>query len=388
MPTAPLELLFVGSGVSCAIPVIGHVGTNSKCCCEDAAQSLSSRNRRNNVSLLFTLHTAPPGADEAEQEHGAVRVLIDAGKTFRNAYLRVLAPRRIRYVDALLVTHGHADAMNCVEDLCDVHTATMAWARTTGTPIPPCVELTPMFLTPATLKEVELVVSSSTLAPAQHLLSSPLLRDAKLEAPGKIADRARLQPILLPEDRPLRIPVEGLPHDFPVYSLPVEHGANYLSLGFVFGRGTSFKSQGGGKHPEGEEAGHSCVVYISDLTVIPDFSYAFLDDLVRIDVLVIDLLAEKGATSPAHTCWDDLWAIFHRLHPRRTYCIGMFCCIEHNEGNELWRADLERERAAVRAGLEANQWPDPSDTAWMEHFLETVESIELAYDGMELGLPS
>lgn len=407
-----LRLLFVGTGVSCAIPVIGHVGSNSQCCCEDAAANIHSPNRRNNVSLLFSLPAPLTSVQESEEKMRApaasspsdnedtehldteVRVLIDCGKTFRNAYLRVMAPRRIRYVDALLVTHGHADAMNCVEDLCDVHTATMAWASQAGKTLKPCVSLTPMYLTIPTLREVELVVSENTLTQvhADWMSSSSAATDHTdttgcPQSSGGNPQRARLAPHLLPEDRVVPIPLDCLPADFPLYSLPVEHGKNYISLGFVFGRGTCFKSKGG--YPSADHAAHSCIVYISDLTVIPDFTYAFLKDLMKIDVLVIDLLAEHGSSSPAHTCWDDLWPIFKRLHPKKVYCVGMFCSIEHHDGNRLWIEELKNERQAAEDGLATGKWSnDPDELAWQRHFLDTMESIEFAYDGLELLVPS
>lgn len=108
-----MQLTFVGTGVSCAVPVIGHFTTS--CACDEAIRCHDSPNRRNNVSLMITLthktatHNDCKNSDDDNQN--SVRILIDAGKTFRDAYFRVLAPLHVRYVNALLITHGHADAM-------------------------------------------------------------------------------------------------------------------------------------------------------------------------------------------------------------------------------------------------------------------------------------
>lgn len=483
MEADTLELLFVGTGVSCAIPVIGHLGSSTGCCCEEAVRDTHSRNRRNNVSLLFSLfhgNSVPPTPSSAWEGNRAVekkeesnasvvspqrnavpgwRILIDCGKTFRNAYFRVLATRGIRYVDALLLTHGHADAINGIEELCDVHNAALEeWKRDFGhhtkrkesgkmeilpagnrkrslsIPLKPCVGRIPMYLSIATLKEVrsglsERFIYQGRAENADEVVTPFCSCSSPLGIPSAICSNAQLCPYLLRDDcvSSMTSPqsyirdsgkygdgTKGLPIDFPLYAVPVEHGKNYMSFGFVFGRGTRFK-EGDLPFPvashyaplevEDEKKGHalwdgntapgpcgctsSCVVYLSDISEIPPFAYAFLKSLVQIDILVIDLLAEHGSSSPAHTCWDDLWPIFHSLHPKKVYCVGMFCSIDHHQANELWKEELEREREVIRKGICSGDWEsDPEERAWKEHFLNTVKSIELAYDGLALRIPA
>lgn len=370
----PLKLVVVGSGVSCGVPVVGHVGCSASCVCDEAAANPHSRNRRNNVSLMLSLDV-PDSTEAGQSEKEEVRILIDTGKTFRDAYIRVLGPRCIRYLDALLITHGHADAMNCVEELCDIHTATLEWAKRESHSMKPCVGLLPLYLNDKALEEVRLVVKKESLKePTRDLTHVP----QELVPSG----RAAMKPYLLPSDVPVRIPLSCLPACFPLYSLPVEHGKGYISLGFVFGEGTSFKSQGGVRDDD-----HSCVVYISDVTEIPDASDRLLRDLTQIDVFFIDLLAEHGSSSPAHTCWDDVWPLIHRYHPRRTYCVGMFCTIEYESSNKMWAAELDEARRLASEAVTNGKGTD-EERAWHQHFLDGVESIELAYDNMELSLPS
>lgn len=489
MTTETLELIFVGTGVSCAIPVIGHVGSFSHCCCEEAASDVRSVNRRNNVSLLFSLCHGfssqtgneeekkrvtveeDEGSHEMEKEEVLWRILIDCGKTFRNSYFRVLATRGIRYVDALFITHGHADAMNGIEGLCEVHTAALeGWKREeslaksqvggTGrgkeedgnerlhsahtdsfltTPLKSSVWRIPLYLSTKTLQEVKSVVSDA----AMILDSSDDANDTSDGAssfgpfsPLSSLHGAQLCPYLLRDDCVSSMThsssylreggkygdgSKALPRDFPCYALPVEHGRSYMSFGYVFGRGTRFKTclslMNGEKGADisstkrveqvqelpcacdshvtsataetnVNDAHGSCVVYLSDISEIPPFAYEFLKNLVQIDILVIDLLAEHQSSSPAHTCWDDLWPIFHALHAKKVYCVGMFCSLEHHQANAMWKEELEKQREDIQKGLLLGEWDsDLAEKAWKQHFLDTVESIELAYDGMTLRIP-
>lgn len=394
-----MKLLFVGSGPSCGTPVIGHVGSGKNCVCEEACKHHESPNRRNNVSMLISLYssgksTCPPLSDKAnaaacasdggeaprdgaqQSESKAVRLLIDCGKTFRAAYFRVMAPRGIRHVDALLITHGHADAMSSVDDFREVH---RPWCdepsriQCRAAPIPLCI-------TRDALKEVKKVVPPDAILP-------PGTAHGQVPPSGEHEKGClvQLQPILLPDDRVEPLSLTCLPVGYPFFSFPVEHGKGYYSLGFVWGRGTVLKSSGASRAPDGEAG--SCVVYISDVSEITPNTMAFLQDLFVIDVLVIDLLAEKGTSSPAHTCWDDLWPIFRLLHPRKTYGVGMFCSLEHHHGNRMWREDLEVEKTRIRDQLALSEKMADKERHWLQHFLDTVESIELAYDGLELDLP-
>jgi phosphoribosyl 1,2-cyclic phosphodiesterase len=70
-----------------------------------------NRNVRNNICGLLSV----PHAD------GRVRhVLLDCGKTFRAAALGALAALGVERLDAVVLTHSHADAMGGLDDLRDV----------------------------------------------------------------------------------------------------------------------------------------------------------------------------------------------------------------------------------------------------------------------------
>ncbi|KAG5501708.1 hypothetical protein JIQ42_05559 [Leishmania sp. Namibia] len=329
-----MRLTFAGTGASCATPVIGRLNTN--CACRDAIANPSGPNRRNNVSLLISL-PFEEGESGVQWHH----VLLDCGKTFRDAYMRVLAPMRVEYVDALLITHGHADAMHCVEELCRMQAEAAATLTPAGAPR--TLRRVPTFLTAPTLDQIamvspELVKKSfrvGAASPTRAEYHRALAATADTAAASSSSSAGAVSTVMgvfyLDEKKPQRMHVPFGPlrptaaaasvdmsdaaSDLPFYSFPVEHGKGYTSMAWVFGRGTAFKSQQaqqqGQQHQQSEG---SCVVYISDVSDIPATSMAFLQDLVKIDVLVVDLLAEHGAPSASHYCADEAIPLVMATH--------------------------------------------------------------------------
>ena len=124
MATMPAVSTFtiLGSGASSGVPFLGCVledpGSGLPgCCavCRDAHEHpLSSPNRRGNVSCALRFQRPDGG--------GEFNVVVDCGKTFRDTVARVwprLAPP-LRRVDALLLSHPHADAfmgMDCLREV-------------------------------------------------------------------------------------------------------------------------------------------------------------------------------------------------------------------------------------------------------------------------------
>ncbi len=94
-----LELLFLGSGTSAGVPMIG-------CDC-DVCHSTDPRDRRSRASVLIS-HDEPLPA-------GAIRrhILIDTTPELRLQ----LTDHDIRRVDAVLYTHAHADHIFGLDDL-------------------------------------------------------------------------------------------------------------------------------------------------------------------------------------------------------------------------------------------------------------------------------
>ena len=113
-----LELLLLGTGVSTGVPQIACVLPSCTCdcaVCKEALGDARSPNRRCNVSALVRV--------------GGRTVLIDCGKTIREAALRHFPTLGVGGVDAIVLTHGHAHAMYGLVDMRDIqrhHTGSTA----------------------------------------------------------------------------------------------------------------------------------------------------------------------------------------------------------------------------------------------------------------------
>ncbi|KAG5501707.1 hypothetical protein JIQ42_05558 [Leishmania sp. Namibia] len=448
-PPGYMSLTVVGSGVSTGVPVIGHLGRG--CACEDAVADPSGPNSRNNISLLITLprrdlpdltetRAESPAADRKETENDSengrgsaagvvsakasgpshsrfaagsagnyigakpvAHILIDCGKTFRDAYFKVMIRYNIRMVDTLLLTHGHADAVAGLDDLRDLQRMHMV---PTGDWV--VDSFVPTYLSPTTLrtleKSVDYIVRNSlksgramptSTEHAAQLAKCLEQREAQAVVNGTtqkeggwrnigIRRSTALDLFCMDEERPLRmhLPITATAatadstgacdaaSDLPFYSFPVEHGKGYTSMAWVFGRGTAFKSQQaqqqGQQHQQSEG---SCVVYISDVSDIPATSMAFLQDLVKIDVLFVDCLSPAGRVSPVHYCEDGMMALVVTLKPRHVFGVGMHCALEHFR----WMAELQKalDNHVAAGRLRAGE----------------VQCVALSYDGMQMVLP-
>ncbi|RDB29497.1 hypothetical protein Hypma_015168 [Hypsizygus marmoreus] len=108
----PVELIFLGTGTSSSLPHIECLTAlpGDKPCktCLSTLTPEGKKNIRRNTSAAFRL-TAGDGRK--------VTVVIDAGKNFQAAALEWFPKYGLRRIDALLITHPHADAMNGLDDL-------------------------------------------------------------------------------------------------------------------------------------------------------------------------------------------------------------------------------------------------------------------------------
>uniref|UniRef100_M0ZR88 Metallo-beta-lactamase family protein n=1 Tax=Solanum tuberosum TaxID=4113 RepID=M0ZR88_SOLTU len=96
------ELMFLGTGTSEGIPRVSCLTNPLKTCpvCSKAAEP-GSRNRRLNTSILIR-HSRPSGNRN---------FLIDVGKFFYHSAMQWFPAYGIRTIDAVIITHSHADAI-------------------------------------------------------------------------------------------------------------------------------------------------------------------------------------------------------------------------------------------------------------------------------------
>lgn len=100
-----LSLLFLGTGTSAGIPMIG-------CDCA-VCRSDDPRDRRDRPSVLVRYPRPIKGAGESEPEAPPVQVLVDTSPELRQQMVR----NGIHYLDAVFYTHNHADHVFGIDDL-------------------------------------------------------------------------------------------------------------------------------------------------------------------------------------------------------------------------------------------------------------------------------
>lgn len=104
------KVVFLGTGTSSQVPAIHCVtGSGSGCLtCEDAMRP-GSRNRRGCTSAVAV------GSDPRSGQRSCI--LIDCGKTFYQSALAWFPRFGLEKIDAVLLTHAHADAILGLDDL-------------------------------------------------------------------------------------------------------------------------------------------------------------------------------------------------------------------------------------------------------------------------------
>ncbi|KAI9478996.1 metallo-beta-lactamase family protein [Coemansia mojavensis] len=110
MSASVSSIIFMGTGTSGSIPNIPCITSNNPKCkvCKLSLTPEGSKNRRRNTSLLVCVDH-PDGRQR--------NILIDCGKTFFDSAVEVFVKNNIETIDAVLLTHGHADALLGLDDL-------------------------------------------------------------------------------------------------------------------------------------------------------------------------------------------------------------------------------------------------------------------------------
>ncbi|THU88452.1 hypothetical protein K435DRAFT_761824 [Dendrothele bispora CBS 962.96] len=108
-----MEFIFLGTGTSSCLPNV-HCLTKppedgSPCrTCLSTLTPEGKKNIRRNTSGVIRMDA---------KDGRKVTIVIDAGKTFQAAAVEWFPKYGLRRIDALLITHAHADAMNGLDDL-------------------------------------------------------------------------------------------------------------------------------------------------------------------------------------------------------------------------------------------------------------------------------
>ncbi|KAI8899410.1 beta-lactamase-like protein [Globomyces pollinis-pini] len=278
----PSEIIFFGTGTSGCVPNIFCLTEDNPSCkvClstlaplpqEPGLAPIFSKNRRRNTSAMVRyLHS-----------DGQTRnILIDAGKTFWASALTWCTNYKLRKLDAVILTHGHADAVMGLDDL-------RQW-------------------TSANVQDkVDVYCDASTLAVVSSAF--PYMVDTK-KATGS-GEVAAVQFHLIERDENGDMIPFWL-DELKVVPFEVEHGKAldkpYYALGYRFGD----------------------LTYISDTNSIPDRALDIIDGS---SVLVIDALRLKEHSS--HLSFEQAYNLCLKVlkAPARAFFTGFTHDLDHEE---------------------------------------------------------
>ncbi|XP_052179565.1 putative hydrolase C777.06c [Diospyros lotus] len=291
-------LIFLGTGCSSAVPNAICLVQPTDPPCSVCSQSLSVPPERNpnyrcNTSLLI---------DYCKTNGEHHYILIDVGKTFREQVLRWFTFHKIPRVDAIVLTHEHADAVLGLDDMRAVQ------------PFSPTNDIapTPIFLSQEAMDSVS--------------VKFPYLLKKKLKDGQEVRRVSQLEWKIIENDCKKPFVASGLK----LVPLPVMHGEDYVCLGFLFGE--KYK-----------------VAYISDVSrFIPTTEhYISKSSGQQLDLLILDTLYKKGSHN-VHFCLPQTLDALKKLCPKRALLIGMTHEFDHHKDNEFLREWSAREGIDVQ----------------------------------------
>ncbi|XP_038707048.1 putative hydrolase C777.06c isoform X2 [Tripterygium wilfordii] len=282
-PVGESEIIFMGTGTSEGIPRVSCLTNTLKTCpvCSKAVEQ-GNKNRRLNTSILLR-HPSP---------QGECNILIDAGKFFYHSALRWFPS--FGTIDAVIITHSHADAIGGLDDLRD-------WTNNVQPSIPIYVAR----------RDFEVMKKT-------HYY----LVDTSVITPGAAVSELQFNVI---NEEPFVV------HNLKFTPLPVWHGRGYRSLGFRFGN----------------------VCYISDVSEIPEETYPLLRDC---DILILDALRPDRSSS-THFGLPRALEEVRKIQPRRTLFTGMMHLMDHEKVNEDLAKLMETERLDVQLSYDGLHVP-------------------------------
>ncbi|CAI8583433.1 unnamed protein product [Vicia faba] len=282
------QVIFIGTGTSEGIPRVSCLTNPANKCpvCLKAAKP-GDKNRRLNTSILI----------RHPNTTGTHNILIDAGKFFYHSALQWFPGFGIRTLDAVIITHSHADAIGGLDDLRD-------WTNNVQPSIPIYVAK----------RDFEVMKKT-------HYY----LVDTSVIIPGAAVSALQFKSI---SEEPFFV------HGLKFTPLPVWHGQGYRSLGFRFGN----------------------ICYISDVSDIPEETYPLLKGC---ELLIMDAL-RPDRSSATHFGLPRALEEVRKIQPKRTLFTGMMHLMDHEEVNGYLTKLLESEGLDAQLSYDGLCIPAPA----------------------------
>ncbi|KAK1556565.1 hypothetical protein Q3G72_007715 [Acer saccharum] len=291
-------LIFLGTGCSSAVPNALCLIQPSDPPCHVCFQSMSlppdrNPNYRCNTSLLI---------DYCHSDGKHYYILIDVGKNFREQVLRWFTYHKIPQVDSIILTHEHADAVLGLDDI----RAVQPYSPTND------IDPTPVYLSQYAMDSIA--------------VKFPYLVRKKLIEGQEVRRVAQIEWNIIEEQVDKPFVASGLKF----IPLPVMHGEDYISLGFLFGENCR-------------------VAYISDVSRFPSSTEYVISKTGagQLDLLILDTLYQKGSHN-VHFCLPQTLDALKRICPRKALLIGMTHNFDHHKDNEFLAEWSKREGIPVQ----------------------------------------
>lgn len=270
-------------------------------------------------------------------------VLIDCGKTTREAAIAHFPKLGVKNIDAIVLTHGHADAILGLDDSRDIQYAATKVEHPNGITqwFPP--DPMPIFLNEETMLVCRNVFPYLVPEDQRAVPSEKQAADGPKQANKKEKDIPRRVAALKwncysehEYFQPFK-PIDDV--DITFIPFPMLHGGTYICMGFLI------KMR---EHPESDQVN---ILYMSDLNALPDESDEFISKVKDIDLLVVDLLT-RSSLNKSHFNYQQAVDMVRRLKPKKAVAVGMTCSLGMHDDVNRELAELDKEGLDFRLSFD------------------------------------